>query len=154
MILPRTANLVAGLMVLGTPLLADEVKPGWSGINEELFQTFVVMEGLRELGYEVGEVNQAQIQLAHIAVANGDLDFYAAHWVPLHNAFWEEAGGDERLQRVGLLAEGSFQGYLIDKKTADETGIQYLEELADPEKAELFDIDGNGKADLYGCEPG
>jgi glycine betaine/proline transport system substrate-binding protein len=154
MTLSRTANLVAGLMVLGGPLVAQEVRPAWNGINEELFQTYIVMEGLRELGYDVSDVNQAQVQLAHVAIANGDLDFYASHWVPLHNAFWEEAGGDERLQRVGLLAEGSLQGYLIDTKTADETGIQYLEELADPEKAALFDIDGNGKADLYGCEPG
>lgn len=152
--LSRTATLVAGFMVLGAPVLADEVKPGWSGINEELFQTFVVMEGLRELGYDVGDVNQAQIQLAHVAVGNGDLDFYAAHWEPLHEAFWRGAGGDERLQRVGLLAQNSLQGYLIDKKTADETGIKYLEDLKDPEKAKLFDIDGNGKADLYGCEPG
>lgn len=150
----RTICLTAGLMTLGTPLLAQEVKPAWSGITEELFQTFIVMEGLRELGYDVGEVSQAQIQLAHVAIGNGDLDIYAAHWEPLHKAFWEEAGGDERLQRVGLLAQNSLQGYLIDKKTADETGIKFIEELADPEKAALFDIDGNGKADLYGCEPG
>jgi glycine betaine/proline transport system substrate-binding protein len=154
MTLLRIANLAAGLMVLGPPLLAQDVKPAWSGITEELFQTFIVMEGLTELGYDVGEINQAQVQLAHVAVGQGDLTFYAAHWDPLHEAFWQEAGGDEALQRVGLLAQGSLQGYLIDKKTADATGIKYIEELADPEKAKLFDIDGNGKADLYGCEPG
>lgn len=149
-----TATLLAGATMLGTPVFAQDAKPAWSGINEELFQIYIVNEGLRELGYDVGDVNQAQIQLAHVAIGNGDLDFYAAHWTPLHDAFWEEAGGDERLQRVGLVAQGSLQGYLIDKKTADETGIENLEELADPEKAAIFDIDGNGKADLYGCEPG
>lgn len=150
----QTSIAFAALMAMASPLAAQDVKPAWSGITEELFQTYVVMEGLRELGYDVGEVNQAQIQLAHVAVANGDLTLYASHWVPLHDAFFEEAGGEERLQRVGLLAQNSLQGYLIDKKTADETGIKYIEELADPEKAKLFDIDGNGKADLYGCEPG
>ena len=152
--LHRTAKLVAGLMVLSAPSLADEIKPAWSGINEEIFQTFIVTEGLRELGYQVADVSQAQVQLAHVAVGNGDLDFYAAHWEPLHEAFWREAGGDEKLQRVGVLTQNSLQGYLIDKKTADATGIKYLEDLKDPEKAKLFDIDGNGKADLYGCEPG
>jgi glycine betaine/proline transport system substrate-binding protein len=133
---------------------ADQVKPAWSGITEELFQTYVVSEGLKELGFDVAEPTQAQIQLGHVAIGNGDLTFYAAHWDPLHAAFWKEAGGDEKLVRLGKLTTNSIQGYLIDKKTADATGIKYLEDLKDPEKAKLFDTNGNGKADLYGCEPG
>ena len=151
----RIAVALAGVLAAPAPLFAQEVvKPAWSGITEELFQTFVVMEGLRGLGYEVEEPAQLQIQLAHVAVGNGDSTFYASHWSPLHDAFWKEAGGDEKLMRVGTLSRNSLQGYLIDKKTADASGIKYFEELKDPEKAKLFDIDGNGKADLYGCEPG
>ncbi|MCQ8876405.1 MAG: proline/glycine betaine ABC transporter substrate-binding protein ProX [Mesorhizobium sp.] len=136
------------------PAMADQVKPAWGGETEELFQTFIVDEGLRELGYEVAELSQVGVQLAHTAVANGDLTFYAAHWVPLHDAYWKESGGDEKLVRLGTLIKNCLQGYLIDKKTADATGVKYLEDLRDPEKAKLFDIDGNGKADLYGCDPG
>lgn len=136
------------------PAMADQVKPAWSGATEELFQTFVVDEGLKELGYDVADLTQVQVQLAHTAVANGDLTFYPVHWVPLHDTFWKASGGDEKLMSVGTLIKNSLQGYLIDKKTADATGIKYLEDLKDPEKAKLFDIDGNGKADLYGCEPG
>ncbi|RWB65964.1 glycine betaine/L-proline ABC transporter substrate-binding protein ProX [Mesorhizobium sp.] len=136
------------------PAIADQVKPAWSGATEELFQTFVVDEGLKEIGYDVADLTQVQVQLAHTAVANGDLTFYPVHWVPLHDTFWKASGGDEKLMSVGTLIKNSLQGYLIDKKTADATGIKYLEDLKDPEKAKLFDIDGNGKADLYGCEPG
>ncbi|MER8760483.1 glycine betaine/L-proline ABC transporter substrate-binding protein ProX [Mesorhizobium sp. M0976] len=128
--------------------------PSYSGITEELFQTYVVADGLKNLGYDVSEPTQLQIQLAHVAVANGDATFYAAHWEPLHTQFWKEAGGDEKLVRLGHLSSNSLQGYLIDKKTADAAGIQYLEDLKDPQNAKLFDIDGDGKADLYGCEPG
>ena len=116
------ATVALAALLGASPLAAQQVKPAWSGITEELFQTYVVSEGLTALGYDVDEVSQAQIQLAHVAVANGDLTFYAAHWEPLHHAYWEESGGDENLQRVGLLAQNSLQGYLIDKKTADETG--------------------------------
>ncbi|TIN74634.1 MAG: glycine betaine/L-proline ABC transporter substrate-binding protein ProX [Mesorhizobium sp.] len=142
------------LASLVAPAMADQVKPGWAGTTEELFQTYIVDEGLKQLGYEVAEPTQVQVQLAHTAVANGDLTFYPAHWVPLQDAFWKESGGDEKLMTVGTLIKNSLQGYLIDKKTADETGIKFIEDLKDPEKAKLFDIDGNGKADLYGCEPG
>ena len=113
------AIALAGILVAPAPSFAQEaVKPAYSGITEELFQTYVVMEGLRELGYEVEEPAQLQIQLAHVAVANGDSTLYAAHWRPLHDAFWKEAGGDEKLMRVGTLSRNSLQGYLIDKKTA------------------------------------
>jgi len=145
---------LAAALTMSTTAFAQQVKPAWDGISEELFQTYVVMEGLKELGYDVAEPTQTQIQLAHVAVANGDLSFFAAHWVPLQNAYWTENGGDERLMRLGKLTTNSIQGYLIDKKTADETGIKFLEDLKDPEKAKLFDTNGNGKADLYGCEPG
>ncbi|MGY5809052.1 glycine betaine/L-proline ABC transporter substrate-binding protein ProX [Rhizobium sp. LEGMi198b] len=142
------------LTITSAASAADKVMPAWSGITEELFQTYVVSEGLKQLGYDVAEPTQTQVQLAHVAVANGDLTFYAAHWEPLHEAYWKEGGGDDKLVRLGKLTSNSLQGYLIDKKTADATGIKYLEDLKDPEKAKLFDTNGNGKADLYGCEPG
>jgi glycine betaine/proline transport system substrate-binding protein len=150
-----TAVLLASFLAMASSAsAADQVKPAWSGITEELFQTYIASEGLKELGYDVAEPTQTQIQLGHVAIANGDLTFYAAHWQPLHDAFWKEAGGDEKLMRIGKLTSNSIQGYLIDKKTADAAGIKFLEDLKDPEKAKLFDTNGNGKADLYGCEPG
>ncbi|MEM0980047.1 MAG: glycine betaine/L-proline ABC transporter substrate-binding protein ProX, partial [Cyanobacteria bacterium P01_H01_bin.58] len=42
----------------------------------------------------------------------------------------------------------------IDKATADEYGITSMEQLQDPEIAALFDSDGDGKANLTGCNPG
>jgi glycine betaine/proline transport system substrate-binding protein len=153
-VLSFVTGLAVSLAASLPALAADQVKPAWSGIVEELFQTYIVSQGLKDLGYDVAEPTQTQVQLAHVAVASGDLTFYAAHWEPLHEVYWKEGGGDEKLVRVGTLARNSLQGYLIDKKTAGETGIKYLEDLKDPAKAKLFDIDGNGKADLYGCEPG
>lgn len=150
-----TAAFVASFLTMtSVASAADQVTPAWSGITEELFQTFIVSEGLKELGYDVAEPTQTQVQLAHVAVGNGDLTFYASHWEPLHEAYWKEAGGDEKLVRLGKLSSNSLQGYLIDKVTANGEGIKYLEDLKDPEKAKLFDTNGNGKADLYGCEPG
>ena len=150
---------VATLAILASGALsarAEQVKYGWiGGVNEELFQGYVVRDGLRQLGYDVEEQpEQVQVTLAYTAVASGDLQFYPAFWTPLHDAFWKGAGGAEKLMPVGTLVHGDIQGYLIDKKTADATGIKYLEDLKDPEKAKLFDIDGNGKADLFGCDPG
>src|SRR5690606_26733399 len=56
---------------------------------------------------------------------------------------------------VGYVAKGgALQGYLIDKKTADEHNIRSLEDIKNPENAKLLDSNGDGKADLVACPPG
>ncbi len=148
------AGLLLAIQLIPFAEAADRVKPIYQGISEELFQAYLVGMGLEELGYEVEEPAVAQMQASFVAVANGDASYYPMLWWPLHKTFWEQQGGDASWQRVGTLVENSLQGYLIDKATADAHGIKTLDQLKDPELAKLFDIDNNGKADLYGCETG
>ena len=91
---------------------------------------------------------------AHIAIANGDATFMADHWNWQHADYFKNAGGDAKLSRVGTYSDNAAQGYLIDKKTADQYKITNLGQLKDPKIAKLFDTDGDGKADLTGCTPG
>ncbi|MBK1620294.1 glycine betaine ABC transporter substrate-binding protein [Lamprobacter modestohalophilus] len=131
-----------------------EVLPIKSSIAEETFQTLLVMEALEDLGYEVDDIKEIEYAAGHVALANGDATFMAAHWDPLHIDFFEEAGGDDKIVREGTYSSGSLQGYLIDKETAEAYEITNIEQLKDPEIAKLFDADGDGKADLAGCNPG
>ena len=153
----RTASALSlSLALFAGPALAAEKEASaiYQGVTEELFQTYIVGMGLEALGYDVGEPDIAQMQASFLAVSNGDASYYPVFWWPLHRGFWEQNGGDEKWQLVGKLVDNSLQGYLIDKATADAHGITSLAQLSDPEIAKLFDIDGNGKADLYGCETG
>ena len=153
----RTASALSLSLALvaGSAMAAEkEASPIYQGVAEELFQTYIVGMGLEALGYDVGEPDIAQMQASFLAVSNGDASYYPVFWWPLHRGFWEQNGGDEKWQLVGKLVDNSLQGYLIDKATADAHGITSLAQLSDPEIAKLFDIDGNGKADLYGCETG
>ena len=52
------------------------------------------------------------------------------------------------------MEENALQGYMIDKATAEKYDITSLDQLADPEIAGLFDSDGDGKANLLGCNTG
>ena len=159
-----SSALLAGALVasVATSTLADDlpgkgitVKPiTQSGLTEELFQTYLVGMGLEQLGYKVEEPIVAQMQAAFVAVANGDATYYAAFWYPLHKAFQDKLGGQEKLPMVGTLVKNSIQGYLIDKKTADQYHITTINQLKDPKLAKLFDVDGSGKAGLYGCASG
>ncbi|SDP86983.1 glycine betaine/L-proline ABC transporter substrate-binding protein ProX, partial [Desulforhopalus singaporensis] len=130
------------------------VQPCYTSIIEELFQLLVINKGLEKLGYEVKTPLELEITAMHLAVAQGDADFDACMWIPLHNNFYEKIGGASVVSVVGPYVEGAVQGYLIDKKTADQYNIRYLNDLADPKLAKLFDHDGDGKADLTGCNAG
>ena len=131
-----------------------KVLPIKSSIAEETFQTELVMQGLKDLGFEVEAIKEIEYAAGHIALGNGDATFMADHWDPLHVDFYEKAGGDAKLYRKGVYSPGALQGYLIDKKTADAHGIKSIDQLKDPKLAKLFDTDGDGKADLAGCNPG
>ncbi|MEZ5534847.1 MAG: glycine betaine/L-proline ABC transporter substrate-binding protein ProX [Thiolinea sp.] len=155
------STLVTFCLTFGSTAMAADmpgegvtVIPGQSGIEGELFQTLVVMQGLRDLGYDVKEMQVAKYPALHISIANGDVTFLASHWRDLHQSFYDKAGGDEKLSREGILVANNAQGYLIDKKTAEANNITNLAQLRDPEIAKLFDANGDGKADLAGCVPG
>ena len=156
------ALAAAGLgLAAGGAALAQEmpgegvnVVPLKSSIAAETFQTLLVSKALEELGYDVEEISELEYAAAHVAIANGDGTFLADHWDPLHTDFFEEAGGEERIYRQGVYSPGALQGYLIDRKTAEAFDINNIGQLQEPEIAQLFDNDGDGKADLTGCTPG
>ena len=152
--------LAACALALALPATAQEmpgkgvtVRPAEGTNIEEKFQHRIVYRALEELGYRVAEPSETSYQLIHVALGVGDADFTAVHWDPLHSAFYEESGGGERIEKVGVLVAGALQGYLVDKKSFD-AGVTNLGDLKKPDVAKHFDATGNGKADLVGCPPG
>ncbi|MFE8071004.1 glycine betaine/L-proline ABC transporter substrate-binding protein ProX [Marinobacteraceae bacterium S3BR75-40.1] len=156
---------VTGVLVAGTlsaAVFADDMKPGegvevqaiQSPIAEETFQTMLVNEALRELGYDVKPIQEVDYSAGYTSIASGDATYLAVNWYPLHEQMYNNAGGDDVFYRKGHYISGAAQGYLIDKKTADKYGIDNIGDLKDPEIAKIFDTDGDGKADLTGCQAG
>lgn len=155
-----TLTSTLALSLIASPLFAQDrpgegvtVRPVISLQIEEDFQHRILFHALQDLGYTIAEPNEAEYQTLILAIGAGDADFTAVEWRSLHDGFYQEAGGDAVMTKVGHYIEGALQGYLIDKKTYD-SGVTDLGQLADPEIAKKFDADGDGKADLAGCIPG
>ncbi|SEN66622.1 glycine betaine/proline transport system substrate-binding protein [Roseovarius tolerans] len=158
--LGRTAILItAGLLAATTAMAQDNpgegitVRPIEGTLLEERFQNHIVYRGLEALGYTIGDPQSVEYQTIHLAIGSGDGDFTTVHYDPLHQAFFEESGGEAVMRRVGHLIKGAVQGYLVDKASYD-AGITSIGDLTDPEKAKRFDANGDGTADLAGCPPG
>ena len=144
--LPVHAQDLPGAGVSVQPIKGDPAN-AW-------FQHMVVQLGLEALGYTVEETLEADFPALHLAVAAGDADYTFNHWRPLHNDFFDRAGGEDVMTRVHAGITGAGQGYYIDRATAEANGIDDLGDFADPAIAALFDSDGDGRANLSGCNPG
>ena len=148
------------LALLASPALAQDmpgegvtVRPITATQIEEFFQHRILFRALEDLGYTIAEPDEVEYQTVHLAIGAGDADFTAVSWHTLHDAFFQEAGGDAVMTKVGTLLNGALQGYLVDKASYD-AGVKNLGDLKDPAVAAKFDADGDGKADLAGCIPG
>ena len=127
------------------------------------FQAAVYKALLEELGYTVSDPSQAELAPGtfYPALADREYDFWVNGWFPIHDtllAAEHPAGGTlgDRAQKVGeeMLA-GGLQGFIVDKATAEAHGITQLDDIGnDPAIAALFDTDGDGLADVAGCNDG
>ena len=144
----------AGALADSMPGKGKSVSPIKGSPANAWFQHMVVQLGLEKLGYDVQETLEADFPALHLAVSSGDADYTVNHWRPLHNSFFDKSGGDGTMTRVKAVITGAGQGYYIDKKTAEQHGIKSIDQLKDPAVAALFDSDGDGKANLSGCNPG
>lgn len=119
------------------------------------FQAQIFKELFQDLGYTVADFETLDAVEFYFFSAGGDVDFWANGWFPLHNSYFEFDRVSGKVKPVGFqVKQGALQGYLVDKSTAEKLGITNLNDLKDPKIAQKFDDDGDGKADLIGCNTG
>ena len=159
--LMETSTTMMEPMLPGEGVSVTMARANWS---TGYFQAELVHRLMQMLGYEVSDPADAELgpSLAYLAMAQGDVDFWANSWYPLHNSWLKHETADgslvgEHVGRVGgLLAKSALQGYLITKPFAEQFGISTLDDLnSNPEALAAYDADdadpGNGIADIYGC---
>lgn len=121
-------------------------RPTW---DTGWFQAEVLAELLRRLGYLVAGPTTEDVEAFYDGLVDGSHDLWASGWFPLHDAVVD---GRDEIVPIGTEVEGgALQGYVVDIATADELGIDDLGDLADPDVASRFDHDGDGVADMVGC---
>ena len=114
---------------------------------------------IEELGYEVTDPSEHELGPLNFypALRTGQYDLWANGWFPNHELFldYETAAGlssEGDVEPIGTqVDDGGREGYMVDKATADRLGLTSVSQLADASIAAEFDVDGDGTADLYGC---
>ncbi|MYC85296.1 MAG: hypothetical protein F4X18_07220 [Acidimicrobiia bacterium] len=157
------AAVAAFVLVLSACGVQEEEGPvaiaraNWSS---GYMQAAIYAELITELGYEVTDPAAATLSpySFYPALAAGQYDLWANGWFPLHDFYLEGENVtgqavDLPIEPVGWqVAQGATDGLMIDKATADSLGITSMDGVA--ANAGAFDHDGDGKADLFGCNVG
>ena len=152
--------LTSLLLVSGAAVAQDRpgegttVQPAVATWQSALPIEAIFAQLLGELGYEVAEPQSVSNPIFYQSVVQGDVDYWANGWFPLHNAQLPN-NFEENASVVGTIVEnGALQGYLVDQASVEEYDITSLEDFKRPEVKEAFDANGDGKADMVACPPG
>ncbi len=159
--------LLLGILLLGvtTPIQAQSnsefdiggnrpVRMGRATWDTGWFQAEVYRQMLLELGYQVERPRTFENEEFYEATAVNLVDFWVNGWFPLHDGFLTDTVVAQ-VEIVGTQVRGgALQGYMVDKQSADSLNITSLDDFQRAEVATHFDKDGDGVADLVGCNVG
>jgi len=120
--------------------------PNWPSVNVTAHVLKVIME--ENLGLEV-ELQNGTNPVVFEAMDRGSMHVHPEVWLPnqsnLHNTYVQEKG-TVAMNQNGVAA---FQGICVTKYTAEEHGVTSIYDLTDPDKAALFDTNGDGRGEVW-----
>jgi len=147
-----------------TPGEGVSVTSGRANWSTGYVQAEIYTALLRELGFTVSESADMELgpQQAFMAMAAGDMDFWANSWMPGHQSWLNGEMTDGSLvgDHVTVVGEemmaGGLQGFLVTKGFAEEYEVFTLEDLDNNADAiaayDATDANpGNGMVDIMGC---
>ena len=115
------------------------------------FQAEIFKQLFEALGYTVDGPRTYDNEAFYQALAQGEVDLWVNGWFPLHDIYLT----NEAIEVVGFEVQGgALQGYLVDKTSAEALNITSLADFKRPEVVATFDPDGDGRANLIGCNVG
>ena len=155
-----------GFLTLGTAFsisaTAAEERPG-AGVNVQpavatwtsaVPVSWVFVELLEELGYNVQNPISLSNPVAYLAISEGDAHYWPNGWFPLHDPQLPDNFHDVATLFEPHCPACGIQGYLVDKPSIERFDITGIEDFKREEVRAAFDATGDGRADLFGCPPG
>lgn len=136
------------------------VRPGRADWSTGYFQAAIYSALLEELGYDVTDpaLHEYPPSEAYLAMAEGEFDFWPNGWYSQHYTWFDRPlddgslVGDHVVVVGNEIQAGSLEGLVITKSVAEDHDIESLDQINDdPTLTALFDDDGDGRAEIFGC---
>lgn len=150
MILNRLCALSIVLPLLGATAApaADMVVgvPDWPSAQATAHIIKVVMEERLGLSVDLREATNEEI---FDGMDKGTVQVHPEVWLPNQVALYSQYVEGKRTARMSPYGVNATQGVCTTRATAEQYQIGALSDLADPEKAKLFDTDFDGKGEMW-----
>ncbi len=126
----------------------------WSGDWLTIYVPKILLE--EQLGYTT-DIVELSVPAIWTALGAGETDLWTDSWFPNQIDFEKkQRAATEWLGVVYGTAHSPddvcLQFWAVPTWVSEEYGLTSVEQLKDPELAELFDVDGNGVGDIMGCD--
>lgn len=142
-------SLVAVLSVLGNSYAARKhvviSEQSWTGSTVIVQVMKYVLEEKLHVPVKVTQLNGA---VAWVGMDKGDVDVYPDLWESGESAGIEKYVNEKKSCEIVLSYPDAPQAFFIPKYVVEKYGIKTIEDLKGQEK--IFDIDSDGKGDLWG----
>ncbi len=136
------------------PVLAQDIVigvPNWASVNATAHILEVVIED--NLGLDV-ELQSGTNPIVFEAMDSGSMHVHPEVWMPnqqnLHDTYVVE-NGSVVMNENPVQAS---QGMCVPTYIAEEHDIKSIDDLSDPDKMAIFDLDGNGTPEVWVGAPG
>ncbi len=144
-----------------SPVASGDVHMARANWPSGFMQAEIYAQLLTELGYTVDRGPALKPEEFFPRLAEGEFDFWANSWPISHQRFFDTSMADgsragDKMRFIGSeMLLGGLQGFVVDIPTATSANIVTLDDIANnPELRSLFDTDGDGRAEIAGCDVG
>ena len=102
----------------------------------------------KEFGLAV-EVREMGTMTAFAGLDSGGVDIIPEVWLPNFDSLVKKYVDDRKTVRLSPRGVSATQGVCATRETADKYGIKDISDLTDPQKAAVFDTDGDGMGEMW-----
>ena len=142
------------LAVLAFPAMSQDIVigvPNWSSVNATAHILEVVIE--ENLGLEV-ELQNGTNPIVFEAMDKGSMHAHPEVWMPNQQNLHDTYVKDNGTVVMNTNPVQASQGMCVPSYIAEVHDIKSIDDLVDPDKSAIFDLDGNGTPEVWIGAPG
>jgi len=152
--LTRLAAATFGLVTAVSPVLAADLVVGLQNWPSASATAHIIKAAIEEnLGLQV-ELQNGTNPVIFEAMDKGSMDIMPEVWLPNQQNLYDTYVSKKASVVLNQTPEPASQGLCVPDYVANDLGVKSVTDLTDPDKAKLFDTNGDGKGNLWVGSPG
>jgi glycine betaine/proline transport system substrate-binding protein len=151
-IMKKSTKLLVALLFFATPALAADVvipDPNYASGRATAFAVSAIIQEALGLEVEMATTTAVPVIWEAMSRGKGEIDIWTETWLPNQSGLADRYVNKEKTVTISKKYISAIQGYCISKAMSEKHSITSVFDLANPENAQLFDSNGDGKGEIW-----